>query len=299
MPRYDVLVVGGVGVDTTVRLEAVPPPLVDCLHVPPIRDYVGHTGNGVSLGCQALGLATKFIDFIGDDPQGQLVLARYREAGLDFSHLVHASGTRRSVNMVDRQGRRLSLYDGRHPADLRMPRDFYLPFLQDCRHVHLSIINWARELLPEARALGIPVSTDLHDWDGVNPYHHDFAYQSDLVFFSTAAIPDAFERPMRDILQTGRAEVVVAMAGDRGSYVLQRGSSELRHFPIVELGRPIVDTNGAGDSFVSAFLYGRSRGYSVADCMRLGSMGGAYACGCAGTHEEFIRVTELERYLKD
>ena len=154
--RHDVLVVGGAGVDTIVQVPSLTLPAADSLHVPAIHDYVAHTGNGVALGCLALQLRTKFIDFIGADRQGRMILERYRERGLDFSHIVHESGTRRSVNLIDPQGRRLSMYDGRHPYELRMPRDFYLPHLGATRHAHFSIMHWVRDLYDDAQALGVP-----------------------------------------------------------------------------------------------------------------------------------------------
>src|SRR5215468_7447799 len=125
----DVLVVGGLGVDTVVRVPALPVPFVDSVPVPAIRDYVAHTGNGVALGCHALGLRTAFVDAIGDDPQGALIRSRYEQDGLEFHHVISPAGTARSVNLVDGQGRRQSLYDGRHPLDLLLPPDLYRPLL--------------------------------------------------------------------------------------------------------------------------------------------------------------------------
>jgi len=296
MTQYDILIAGGVGIDTIVRVPSLALPSVDSIQVGPIRDYVGHTGNGVALGCHTLGLKTKFIDFIGDDPQAALILDRYLRIGLDFSYLVHESGTRRAVNLVDPQGKRLSLYDRRHPDELRMPRDFYLPLLQSARHAHFSIMNWVRELYDDALSLGLTISTDLHNWDGINPYHRDFALRSDLVFMSTAALGEQREQTMRDILQQGRAKAVIAMAGEDGSYLLTREDPTIRHYGCADLGRAIVDTNGAGDSFVAAFLDAYLHGAPIDTCMRDGAIGGAYACGCLGTHEEFITRDLLEHY---
>lgn len=298
MKPYDILVVAGAGVDTIVRVPSLPLPVADSIGVPPIRDYVAHTGNGVALGCHALGLKTKFIDVIGDDTEGRMILDRYQDTGLDFSHLVHESGTRRSVNLVDDEGRRLSLYDRRHPDSLSVPREFWLPFLQNARHAHFSIMNWTRELYDDALALGITVSTDLHDWDGDNPYHLEFALRSDLVFLSAANLGNRRESVMRDILQRGRAQAVIVMAGGNGSWLLVRGDAQARHFGCAQLGRDIVDTNGAGDSFVSAFLFSLLDGQPVAACMEAGAVSGAYACGCIGTHEEFITPDLLQRYRR-
>ncbi|NYI04181.1 carbohydrate kinase family protein [Allostreptomyces psammosilenae] len=305
MDEYDVLVVGGTGVDTIVRVDTLPLPFQDSIGVPPIQDYVAHTGNGVALGMLTLGLRTKFIDFLGDDPQGEQILAAYARRGLDFSHLPAPAGTPRAVNLVDAEGRRLSLYDGRHPADLLMPRDFYLPFLQRARHVHLSIINHTRALWDDIERLGVSTSTDLHDWDGRNPYHLQWALRADVVFLSASALRggadgDRHEEAMRAILTEGRARVVVATAGAEGCFVLTREELEerdgaVRHFPAVPPApdRPVVDSNGAGDAFVCGFLTSFLAGRPVPECVLAGSVSGAFACGSAGTHTEFIDPDQL------
>lgn len=291
-----VLVAGGVGIDTIVRVPSLPLAQRDSIHVPPVADYVAHTGNGVALGLLALGHRPLLIDFIGEDPQAELVLARYRERGLDFDYLVHPSGTRRSVNLVEPGGRRLSLYDGRHPDTLRMPRDFYLPHLRGAEHVHLSIMPWAAELFDDAAALGLPVSTDLHDWDGKNPYYHPFAWRSDLVFLSAAALGEGVFDAMRAILGAGRAQVVVATDGAAGSYALARDDGTIRHTPCAHPGGPVVDSNGAGDAFSSAFLHAWFEGAPLDVCMRTGAIGGAFACRFHGTAERSLGLEELARY---
>lgn len=297
MRDIDLLVFGGTGIDTIVRVPALPLPMADSIHVHPVRDYVAHTGNGVALGSHALGRSTRLVDFIGADAQAELIHVRYRERGLPFTYLVHASGTRRSVNLVDPAGRRLSLYDGRHPDELRMPRETWLPLLERARHAHFSIMPWARDLYDDAQALGVTVSTDLHDWDGVKPYYHDFALRSDVVFMSTAAMGARFEEVMRAILRNGRAQVVVATSGADGSHYMTRAQQMLVHQPCARLGRPIVDSNGAGDAFSSAFLAGYAENLPLAQCMRMGAIAGEYACGFEGTAEAFLTRPELDQFM--
>ncbi|WP_256105434.1 carbohydrate kinase family protein [Streptomyces sp. ODS05-4] len=298
---YDVLVIGGVGVDTIVRVDELTAPVGDSVHVPPIRDYVAHTGNGVALGSHHLGLRTKFVDFLGEDEQGAFVLRSYAEHGLDFSWLPAPQGTPRSVNLVDRAGRRFSYYDGRHPAELRMPESFVAPHLAGSRHVHLSISNHNRDLFPLLRDAGRTVSTDLHAWDGRRPHQVAFARHSDLVFMSAAELTEdgALAAVMRTILDQGRARLVVATDGADGCHVLERGDRSVRHHPATDPlpGRAIVDSNGAGDAFVTGFLHtwsrqpGRER--DVDACVLAGQVAGAYACGTPGTHTSFIDAPTL------
>ncbi|MEV5709974.1 PfkB family carbohydrate kinase [Actinoallomurus sp. NPDC052274] len=282
--EYDIVVVGGSGVDTIVRVGSLPVPLADSVAVPPIEEWPGHTGGNVALGARALGLSVALLDYIGDDWIGAQVRARLAEGDVEFAPMISPAGTRRAVNLVDATGRRMSFYDGRDPADLRMPRDHYLPWLSRTRHVHLSIMNFARFLYDDIADLGVPVSTDLHDWDGLADHHREFALRSDLVFFSAAGAGEGFTTVMREILREGRAETVVATAGADGAYVLTRdGGSTPRHVPATVPPAPVVDSNGAGDAFVCGFLYGRLAGRDVEECARLGAVAGAYACTAPGS----------------
>ena len=297
MRDFDLVVFGGVGIDTIVRVPCLPLAMADSIHVPAVRDFVAHTGNGVALGSHALGRATMLVDFVGADPQADLIHARYRERGLPFNYLIHPSGTRRSVNLVDPAGRRLSLYDGRHPDDLRMERADYMPLLERAAHAHFSIVPWVAHLYDDAQALGVMVSTDLHDWDGSKPYYHPFAYRSDIVFMSTVAMGGQHEQVMREIFAHGRAQVVVATAGAAGSYFMTRDEQVSRHVRVAGIGRPIVDSNGAGDAFAAAFLAGYAEERPVYECMQMGAIAGEHACGSEGTAESFLTREALRELL--
>jgi acarbose 7IV-phosphotransferase len=292
---FDVLVVGGSGVDTVVRVDALPVPLADSVGVGPIRDWVGHSGNGVALGCRALGLTTAFVDFVGDDPQGELIRERLRAAGVEFTPLVSPAGTRRAVNLVDASGRRMSFFDGRDPAGLRMPREVYLPLLERARHAHFSITDYVRHLYGDAERPGVPVSTDLHDWDGRSAHHRDFALRSHLVFLSATAVRDRLHEVMRAILEQGRAEAVVATDGAAGAHLLTRDAAGqgVRHFPAAVPPGPVVDGNGAGDAFACGFLHGRLASLGWAECMVRGAVAGAHACTGEGTHTALIDASTL------
>ncbi|MCA1218366.1 carbohydrate kinase family protein [Streptomyces sp. 8L] len=280
---HDVLVVGGSGVDTVVRVDSLPVPLADSVDVSAIREWPGHTGGNVALGCRALGLTVKFLDFVGDDATGAQVRARLAEGDVDFEALTSPSGTRRAVSLVERTGRRMSFQDAREPAGLRMPRPFYLPHLRAARHVHLSVVDFARHLFDDIAEAGVPVSTDLHDWDGLSGHQREFALRADLVFLSATGAGGRIASVMKEILRDGRAEVVVATAGAGGSYLMTReGSRTPRPIAAVVPPGPVVDSNGAGDAYVCGFLYGRLAGRGLEECAVLGARAGAYACTGAG-----------------
>jgi sugar/nucleoside kinase (ribokinase family) len=69
---------------------------------------------------------------------------------------------------------------------------------------------------------------------------------------------------MREILREGGAEAVVATAGAGGSYLLTRDGSRTPGPTRATLPPgPVLDSDGAGDAYVSGFLYGRTTGTSM------------------------------------
>jgi sugar/nucleoside kinase (ribokinase family) len=296
--ELDVLVVGGVGVDTIVAVPRLDMPVADSHMVPMVQARVGHTGDGVALGCHALGLRTHLVDLIGDDVEGRMVREHHAAAGLSFAWAKTSAGTKRAVNLVDPSGSRMSFYDARASSDDRLPETLWRSALSRTRNVHVSI-TYPSEFVIAAIAPGGPtVSTDLHNWDGVNSYHERFAYAADIVFLSATALSDP-AATMRQILARGRASTVIATAGVDGCYVLARDESSVRHYPVAPLPGPPVDSNGAGDAFVSGFLYGDLSGLPLDECVRLGAIAGAHACTVLATESRPItRDAMLERAAK-
>lgn len=295
-PEIDVLVAGGAGIDTIVHVPPLPLPMADSVHVPAIHDYVAHTGTGVALGLRALGLSVAFVDALGDDQPGRLVRARFEHEGLDFTPVFVPQGTRRSVNLVDPQGRRLSLYDGRHPADLQLPADAWAPLLARSRHVHISIVGWPSALFTPLRERGLSCSTDLHDWDGNNPYHLVYGLQADLVFMSAVRLdgPAHETEVAQRLFRDGRARAVFMTAGAQGSRLWLR---EQLGVPIDQPAAappgPVVDSNGAGDAYVCGVLSAWLAGLPWSESLRRGAVAGAYACTQHGTHEHFADAAAL------
>ncbi|MEH0407097.1 adenosine kinase [[Kitasatospora] papulosa] len=299
--QTDVLVVGGAGVDTVVHVPELPLPYADSYMIRPgIETRAGQSGDFVALGLHALGLRTHHLDMIGDDHEGDLVRALHRDLGIPLTEAHQASGTKRAVNLVAPDGRRLSLYDASRGDDAgRFDETAVRRLAAATRHAHVVITQPCALTLPVLREAGVTISTDLHDWDGVDGYHETFALQADIVFLSTTALTDP-ERTMRDIAGRGRARIVVATAGADGSYLLH--DDELTHTPAATPPAPVVDSNGAGDAFASGFLLGLLSGEHPLRCALHGTVAGAYACtvpstgtAAIGREELLARVAELEK----
>ncbi|MFH9013547.1 adenosine kinase [Streptomyces sp. NPDC017943] len=290
--EIDVLVLGGAGVDTIVHVPELPVPFADSHMIRPgIVTRAGQSGDFVALATSALGLRTHHLDLLGDDPEGDLVRALHRDRAVPLTAVHQPLGTKRAVNLVGPDGRRTSLYDATRSADSdRLPETLVRDLAASARHAHVVIAQPCAHALPLLRETGVTISTDLHDWNGADPYHETFAHQADLVFLSAAALDDP-QRTMRSIAERGRARVVVATAGADGAYLLADG--EPAHVPAARPPAPVVDSNGAGDAFAAAFLHAWLNGEPPRRCALHGTVAGAYACTVPATRADSIGLTEL------
>ncbi|MFG3579057.1 carbohydrate kinase family protein [Micromonospora chersina] len=273
----DLLVIGGLGVDIRAQVPALPLPATDSLAVPPIELRIGNTGAGVALAAHALGLRVALVDVLGADPAGDVVRTALARTSVRALLADAPAGTRRSVNMVDPAGRRMSLYD---PRPWSGPAPFaeaeLAGLVREARHVHVSIMDWARDALPALRAAlgaGVSLSTDLHDWDGDNDYHRPFADAADLVFVSDVRLGDRAGK-----LAAGLAPRTVLVTGGAAGATLHGPDTPPVRVPATTPPAAVVDTNGAGDAFAAGLIAARLRGATPLDAARYAARVAAAAC---------------------
>ncbi|MCI4061973.1 PfkB family carbohydrate kinase [Micromonospora sp. R77] len=109
---------------------------------------------------------------------------------------------------------------------------------------------------------GVTLSTDLHDWDGDNPYHRPFAEAADLVFVSGVRLGDRAAA-----LAAGLAPRTVLVTGGEAGAVLYAPDAPSLAVPAAVPPAPVRDTNGAGDAFVAGVVAARRRGDALPDAV--------------------------------
>jgi len=266
-----VLVVGGVSWDAVLRLGALPEPRPQTVFSSDYFEAVGSTGAGKALNLARLGFDVTLHAFVGDDDHGARIRERFAEEPLRFVPEIDPAGTERHVNLMADDGGRISIYAIYATFEPRYDAARLEALVAESDVVALNIINYARTLIPMIRRLGKPIWCDIHDWDGANDYHRDFVAAADVLTFSEDAMPDP--RAFMAAQVAAGKRLVAATRGASGACALDATGAwvETAAYPVSE----VVDTNGAGDAFFAGLLYGASRGYSTAKCLRLGAVVGA------------------------
>jgi sugar/nucleoside kinase (ribokinase family) len=291
-------VVGNVGIDTNIYSQggAFNPDVET--HFTENLDYVGQAGGFASRGYARLGRKTGFIGYVGDDYCGQMIRHKFIQDGIDLSALfLDPTGTARSINWMDRDGKRRAFYDGKAHMSLKPDLELCRGVLSGAKLVHFNIPNWARHLLPLARQAGAMIACDVQDMPSVHDsYRQDFIQQADILFFSAVQTQNV-AGIIEELLRWNPAQVVVVGLGARGCALGTRDG--LRFFEPVSGEKLVVDTNGAGDSLAVGFLSSYVLdGYSLEDSVLRGQITARHVCSLKADSDHLINMGELDQRFR-
>lgn len=248
-------------------------------------------GLNLALALTALGDRVGLISYAADDPAGQML--RSAVAGrIAEPVLLDCDATPQSTVLYDPDGRRAIYTDLKDMQERRVPEDVFAHF-RDADAFCLCNINFARDLLPLARATGRPVFCDVHCLSDVrDAYNADFMRQSDVLFLSNENIRGREERFVRELSAEYPCSIFVVGMGERGALLYERGADRFTMIPAVTT-RPVVNTVGAGDALFSAFVHFYVAGRGAAQALSLACCFASYKIGESGASRGFVGEEEL------
>ncbi|MCO5997903.1 fructoselysine 6-kinase [Actinoallomurus rhizosphaericola] len=231
----------------------------------------------VAVNLVAGGGQASYLGAVGSDDHGRLLIDALAGRGVDVSHVRVLPGKTAvtQVELVDGE-RRFGEYDEGVMADFRL-REEDLDFIAGHDLFVTGLWGHLEDQLGLVRARGVPVAFDFATKPD-DPVVAAAIGQVDYAFFATEGPDgDALRDRMRDYASRG-PRVVVATMGAYGSVALADGVFiECPARPC-----PVIDTMGAGDSYIAGFLRGVLLAAPVEECMRLGAVSASRTLGING-----------------
>ena len=247
----------------TIKLAAVGDNCID-LYDQTGDAYPGGNPVNVAVYTVRLGGKASYTGVVGNDKYGDLMRRAVADKGVDVSHLRTEPGSTAlsHVTLVDGD-RVFGDYEEGVMERFRLT-DGDMDFL--CGHDLVVSGLWGRveNDLPRLRARGVPVAFDCADRPE-DPAAETALPYVDYAFFSYDKDDDYIREFMRRTKAKG-AGCVIAMLGEHGS--LAYDGQRFYHQAAENV--PVVNTVGAGDSYIAAFTYGVSLGESIPQCMARG-----------------------------
>ncbi len=273
----DVVVHGPASWNLVVDVDELPAPTPHMQFATAHRELLGGTSAGKAAHLRDLGVDVELHTVLGTDPASEAIDETLRRAGITVVATRVDGPAERHLNLMDPAGGRVSIYldvPGRaEPEASEGALRRLLEGVAGARAVVLDLSEPSRDAIGAVAALGVPVWTDVHDYDGTSTFHAPFLDAASYVFMNgdKLASPEAF---LRACIARGAAVAVCTLGADGAVAVDADG---VRHRVAAEQVPRVVDTNGAGDGFMAGFLAAHLDGADVPAGLRAGARQAAQA----------------------
>jgi sugar/nucleoside kinase (ribokinase family) len=258
-----------------------------------------------AVGLARLGNPVVFVANVGADVYGEFCVGILQHEGIDVSLVRRRPDLKTgiTVSVTSPQDRALITYPGAIAS--LTPEDVPIDNFASCGHFHVSsyflqdgLRSGLRDLFAAARRAGLTTSLDT-GWDPREEWSRDLipTLEEVDVFLPSETEIQAITG-CRDVargiemLDNGHTLVVGKLGAD-GCITRDRGRwIRVGAYPI-----QVVDTTGAGDSFVAGFLHGWLRRRTIDECLKFATACGALSTRGVGGTTAQATDAEVESYL--
>ena len=239
------------------------------------RSTVGGNAVNVAVHLARLGQGAAYFGAVGDDADGRRVLAALGDNGVATGHVHVRNGLTAYTDIAFGDGgERIIAFEEFGVCAGYRPTDAEIAMLRRLRHVHIGWLNDGGALKEALAAAGTNVSQDL---SVTSPAAGRRAAGLAVAFASAGpSVAEGEALAARLIADGARTAVVTCAAA--GS-VASDGKTTARTgaWPV-----EVVDTLGAGDTFIAGFLAARIAGEEIVRCLEAGRDLAAATCGHIG-----------------
>lgn len=251
----------------------------NCMDVYDKENMAFPGGNPVNVAVYVarLGGEAAYIGPVGTDVYGAQMREAIAGKGVDVSHIKVLEGNTAITHVEIVDGDRiLGDYDEGVMADFHLD-DGDLDFMKGYQMVISGLWGMIEDDLPQIKDRGITVAFDF----ATRPYDPVSVKAVPYVDYGFFADDDKDEAELQEILKDLRSKgpkVVVVTRGVKGS--LAYDGEQFYKGGIVPC--EVVDTMGAGDSYIAGFLYAVCQGKSIPEAMAAGAANSSITIGYSG-----------------
>jgi len=203
------------------------------------------------------------------------MLSCFQENGLCTDHVQILPGVTAYTNIeVDEAGERTIAFEEFGVCRGYRPSDLDLQCLTRMRHVHIGWLDDGGALRRTLKAAGVSVSQDI----SVNADARHLGIEGLDIAFASAGEDQARAEQLADSILAGGAKLAVVTCGSSGSIASDGTRTQATGIRNVE----VVDTTGAGDSFIAGFISAYARGEDLQTCLETGRDVAAETCRHVG-----------------
>lgn len=239
--------------------------------------YPGGNAVNVAVYCKRLGLDAAYLGCVGPDALGDIIRQSLDAEGIDQSRMrvadIHTAWTRVRHENGDRY------FDGSHVLEGRFYKlsedDF--TYMSSFDLVHTSVNSKLEEHITRIADASKALSFDFSNRIS-SDYIGEIAPSVDIAILSAAELSESDTRQLCESVSVLGPTIVIATRGAKGAFCLHNGVPYWQS----NAKATVVDTLGAGDAFIAAFLSAHLRSEPPQTVLRRAAQYAAEVCSWDG-----------------
>lgn len=265
-----------------------------------ISSTVSGVGYNLTKAFKTLGDEVNLCTMVGLDANGQVITEEIEKLEIATDGVIkNLKESFASIILYDNQGRRRIFCDLKDLQKQVFPIDIAEKKLKQSSIAILCNTNISRPYLKLAKELNIPIVTDVHVIESIDDeYHKEFLQYADILFMSNEKINETPEEFVIELSKKYMSKIIVVGLGNEGALLYVREDNFLGRFPAVTIF-PVVNTVGAGDSLLTAFVHFYAKDYNPYEAIKKAQIFAANKIRFNGGASGFIEESEvLDQYNK-
>lgn len=197
-------------------------------------------------------MKVSYLGKFGNDKVAEYIQSVMDELGIEHSHCRKFEGENGYARVTLENGERVFLGSNKGGIAKEKPWNFTendLEYIREFSVIHTSLNSYIEDDLNKLKKCDVPISFDFSvRWN--DEYLEKVCQYTDISFLSCSHLND--DERKREMLkaQKNGSKIVVGTVGEEGSYALYKDNWLYQPAVLTEA----VDTMGAGDSYLTAFL---------------------------------------------
>ncbi|PYB77439.1 PfkB family carbohydrate kinase [Rhizobium wuzhouense] len=259
---------------TMLRFAAVGDNCIDRFH-PSGLSLIGGNAVNVAVQLARLGHEAHYFGAVGDDADGRRTLDELASHGVNIDNVQRKPGQTAFTEIdILPSGERIFVHEDFGVCAGYRPTAAQIETLKSMDHVHIGWMDDQGALRETLCDAGVSVSQDI----SVNADARNLAVSGVSVAFGSAGEDASVAYAMLRRLILEGAGLAVVTRGAKGASVSDGVHTATAGTEPVD----VVDTTGAGDSFIAGFLSARIAGSDWDTCLESGRRLAAQTCGHLG-----------------
>ena len=295
MLKNKIYVIGSINIDEKISIDAIPK-AGETKHGKDYHISFGGKGANQAIVAASLGANTTFLGRVGKEIQGEEAISELKKYGVNVDSIIlDDEPTGRAIIIYENNDNRIMLVGGAIDVDnfldgtqgdilliqFELPLDTLWHAIEVAKKKNMTVV------VNPAPAKEIPDKI-------LNKIDYLVLNQSESELLTKIYPESQMEcnSVVSKLRKYGVKNIIITL-GKEGAYYAVDNLEGL--VPTIDV--EVVDTTGAGDTFIGMLVFGLWKGYEIKDVIKYSVVAGALACTKENAHDYVPTLREIEEEL--